>query len=82
MASTAFSVTAVLADQTALLVDEVGGAAFLALLSGLVLRAVGDVLLQGSLHAVFPGVDVLVVEVEALDQVEDVHDGHTVADDA
>ena len=77
MASTAFAVTAVLADQAALLVDEVGRAALFAFLTGLVLGAVGDVLLQGAFYAVLPGVDALVVEVETLDEVEDVHDGHT-----
>ena len=82
MASTAFSVAAVLTDQAALLVDEVGRAAFLAFLPGLVLGAVGDVLFQGALHSVLPGVDALVVEVESLDEVEDIHDGHAVADDA
>ena len=82
MASTAFTVAAVLADQAALLIDEVGRAALLAFLTGLVLGAVGDVLFQGAFYAVLPGVDALVVEVEALDEVEDVHDGHAVADDA
>lgn len=80
--STAFAVAAVLADQAALLVDEVGGAALLAFLSGLVLGTVGYVLFEGAFHSVLPGVDGLVVEVQALYEVQDIDDGHAVADDA
>lgn len=71
----------ILTNKTSLLVNKILRPALLAFLAGLILGAVGDILLQGAFHTVFPCVDVLIVEVEAFDEVEDVHDGHSVADD-
>lgn len=46
------------------------------------LGAVGDKALQGPAHAVFPGVDVVPVKVEVVDQVDHIDQWHAVAKDA
>ena len=45
-------------------------------------RAVGDVLFQRALHARFPRVDALAVQVQAVDQVHHLVDRHAVAQHA
>ena len=43
------------------------------------LGAVGDVFLQGTLHAVLPGVDALALQLQRADQLDDVLNGHAIA---
>lgn len=76
--SAAFAGAAGGADEAAFLVDEGVVAAVGAALGGF--GTVGDVFLEGSLHAHFPGVDRLAVKLEAVDHLYHLLNGHAVAE--
>ena len=81
MISPATAGTTVLADEATLLVHQALMAAIGALLS-LGLSAVGDVLLQRTLHTYFPSVDAFTLELQRADQFENMLDRHAVAQHA
>ena len=74
--SAAFSGTTGSAPEASFLVDQAVGSAFGADLAFFHPCSVGYVFAQGTLNAVFPGVDGIAVEPEGRDQVNDIGNRH------
>jgi len=66
--------------QTTLLIDQVSTGAIATLLAGLIAGAIGNITFKCSLYSIFPGVDRFTVKFESLYEIEDIDDGHTIAD--
>ena len=70
-----------LADETAFLVDQRFVSAVGTLLA-FGLCAVLDIFLEGAFHTVLPCIDAFAVQLERSDQLDHLHNGHTVAQHA